>query len=354
MEETFPIISKEITCSEFHSRFLVKNTPCLIKREVGILDGWNSFKDWTNYDGEPDVVAICDISKVKKVPVSNCAMKYFNTQVCFEMTFKEYLDYWNGSKREKELLYLKDWHFVQESPHYEAYSVPKYFKDDWLNEYLDHVEENDYKFVYVGPEGSWTPFHTDVFGSYSWSANVCGRKEWLFFPPGEELKLKGVFDVTEFIDENTIDDLSIKQIQVKGEIIKYYKVIQNTGDVVFVPSGWWHQVKNLKDTISINHNWFNVTNIYIVFKNLQDELERVKVEISDCKPTCSDKEWDQICEDLLMSSFGMNFDFMRKLCCYIVESRSLAMKSGSKNDETILDELRTAKALLNQMNEKAD
>ena len=40
--------------------------------------------------------------------------------------------------------------------------------------------------MYIGPKGSWTPFHSDVFGSYSWSANIVGEKEWIFFPPGHE------------------------------------------------------------------------------------------------------------------------------------------------------------------------
>ena len=48
------------------------------------------------------------------------------------------------------------------------------------------LAENDYKFVYIGPKDSWTPFHYDVFGSFSWSANVVGRKHWIFVPPGQE------------------------------------------------------------------------------------------------------------------------------------------------------------------------
>lgn len=38
------------------------------------------------------------------------------------------------------------------------------------------VGASDYRFVYVGPAGSWTPLHSDVLRSYSWSANVGGRK----------------------------------------------------------------------------------------------------------------------------------------------------------------------------------
>lgn len=69
------------------------------------------------------------------------------------------------------------------------------------------------RFVYLGPKGSWTGLHADVFRSYSWfvyvgaaivqlstmvvetyfflfrSFNVCGRKKWILFPPAEACKL---------------------------------------------------------------------------------------------------------------------------------------------------------------------
>ena len=36
--------------------------------------------------------------------------------------------------------------------------------------------------VYLGPAGSRTALHADVLFSYSWSANVAGRKRWLLVP----------------------------------------------------------------------------------------------------------------------------------------------------------------------------
>ena len=35
-----------------------------------------------------------------------------------------------------------------------------------------------------------SPFHADVFRSFSWSVNICGRKKWFFFPPGQEEALR--------------------------------------------------------------------------------------------------------------------------------------------------------------------
>lgn len=55
------------------------------------------------------------------------------------MTVAEYVDWWSRHKlrQEEQLLYLKDWHFVNEFPDYKAYILPHYFRDDWLNEYYD-------------------------------------------------------------------------------------------------------------------------------------------------------------------------------------------------------------------------
>ena len=40
-----------------------------------------------------------------------------------------------------------------------------------------------YRFVYMGPRGSSTAVHADVFRSFSWSINLAGRKKWRFLAP---------------------------------------------------------------------------------------------------------------------------------------------------------------------------
>lgn len=71
-----------------------------------------------------------------------------------------------------------------------------------MNEYWDVLNgsngssssASDYRFVYAGPAGSWTPLHRDVFGSFSWSANVAGVKRWTLYAPGQERFLEDAED----------------------------------------------------------------------------------------------------------------------------------------------------------------
>ena len=55
------------------------------------------------------------------------------------MTVAEFGEWWQRHKAGKDarLLYLKDWHFVKEFPHYKAYETPHYFQEDWLNDFYD-------------------------------------------------------------------------------------------------------------------------------------------------------------------------------------------------------------------------
>ena len=183
------------------------------------------------------------------------------------MKFSDYLEYWNSESREG-VKYLKDWHFYRDTKSYfSAYETPSYFCSDWLNEWwqfkhaADDQEENDYRFVYIGPKTSWTPLHSDVFGSFSWSANIAGKKKWIFLIPGEEDKLRDSLGNLSF-------DINLENMENHNAI----EIIQESGEIVFVPSGWFHQVHNLEDTISINHNWFNGANVKKIAISLMTEL----------------------------------------------------------------------------------
>ena len=82
----------------------------------------------------------------------------------------------------------------------------------------------------------------------------------------------------------------------------------------------------MTDTLSINHNWFNGTNIEYVWDQLEHELSRVKKEMSDCYEQ-NDNEWKIMCQKLLLASHGMNYTTFLDLLDLISHKR---MKSDSE------------------------
>nr|XP_006820145.1 PREDICTED: jmjC domain-containing protein 4-like [Saccoglossus kowalevskii] len=302
------VITEELHYSQFFVKYMLPNQPCLFGSQV--TSCWKSVKDWVTEEGRPNFKFLQDRFGRAVVPVANCAGKHYDSQPKEDMLFTDYIKYWkdyidSDYSTDRKCLYLKDWHFNREYPGYTAYKTPVYFLSDWLNEFWESREDqiDDYKFVYMGPKGSWTPFHADVFRSYSWSANVCGRKKWLLFPPGQEQNLKDVhgnlaYDVTspEMHDGTKYPNYD----KVSGML----EVIQEAGEVIFVPSGWYHQVINMDDTISINHNWINGCNVDICWDFIQSELKSVEDAIADCRDMDG---WHKQCQLILKANSGMDY-----------------------------------------------
>ncbi|XP_062349161.1 2-oxoglutarate and iron-dependent oxygenase JMJD4 isoform X2 [Cinclus cinclus] len=269
------------TYSDFFRDYLIPNHPCIFSAKF--TEDWGSRKTWVTWDGKPNFEHLLHKFGEAVVPVANCDVKEYNSNPKEQLPFKEFVEYWreyirNGHRSSRGCLYLKDWHLSRAFPEQDVYTTPVYFSSDWLNEYWDAVAVDDFRFVYMGPKGSWTPFHADVFRSYSWSANVCGRKRWLLYPAGQEEFLKDRHGNLPF--DVTAPDLRDKRIYPRySQSQPPLEIIQESGEIVFVPSGWHHQVYNLEDTISINHNWVNGCNVALMWCFLQDELAAVQREI---------------------------------------------------------------------------
>ncbi|CAH8446198.1 unnamed protein product [Schistosoma bovis] len=271
----------------------------------------------------------------EKLCVSDCSVIEFNTHPVREVTVEEFISYWTDKAQGKDdrILYLKDWHYFKKSSENSWFTLPEYFSSDWLNEFwsLRNDLSDDFKFLYLGSHGTWTPLHADVYRSFSWSANILGHKRWWIFPPGEERKL---------LSSNGQIPFDIRSIIKDRTDVKYYLVDQYSGQVVFVPSGWYHQVINMTDCISINHNWFNATNVSHVWDHLQDQLKAVEVSTKDVS---SIPGWHEECQTCLRAYAGINFEEFFSMLKYILITRW--PRSSSNDDDGVSSFLKKCKSM---------
>ena len=119
---------------------------------------------------------------------------------------------------------------------------------------------------------------------------------------------------------------SINELELDKFNVRYFIVFQEAGETVFVPSGWYHQVWNITDTISVNHNWFNGCNIVEIWLNLYEHYQKVVDEISDCKDM---DEFAEHCQVMLKASYGMNFKDFFKLLEVIIKNRKQCVETKS-------------------------
>lgn len=221
---------------EFFEKALLQNRPFLVKN---VADSWRATAEWALPGGRVAWQRLAQDFGTCRVPVALCGEQQYNDQRREEMTVGEFVE---RAVQGKEQIYLKDWHLVQQEAHFGAYDVPLMVSDDWINAHWDHLaERDDYRFVYAGTKGSFTPLHCDVFHSFSWSVNVVGRKLWTFFPPAS----------VPFIHNEqgtaTVWDIRLPDVTMFPlfEHAFSIEVVQEAGELIFVPAGWYHQVENL-------------------------------------------------------------------------------------------------------------
>ncbi|KAG8831819.1 hypothetical protein FRC17_002524 [Serendipita sp. 399] len=257
---------------------------------------------------------------------------------------REVIQIWRRGDPEGAKLYVKDWHLALQLEKLAAqkepfYSTPAIFADDWMNNYYLEKTEDDFRFVYMGPAGTFTRLHRDVYTSYSWSTNVAGRKRWWLFPPevtqyitkpngetiGDTLLLLGEGEAED--QQRTIEGWPNWPIaQAKMVIIE-----QEEGETIFVPSGWYHQVLNLTFCISINHNWSNSHNFESMYHSMIDATQRVEESIQDVKellqkrasPDQWEEEWHTVVQDLLKQVSGWDWSTLLEMVETHLENREL-------------------------------
>lgn len=73
--------------------------------------------------------------------------------------------------------------------------------------------------------------------------------------------------------------------------VPFPQVLQEAGEIIFVPPFWHHQVENLTDALSINHNWLNAAGLHWAWTQLRADLAACEAQIEDCRPLCSPDEF---------------------------------------------------------------
>ncbi len=116
-------------------------------------------------------------------------------------------------------------------------------------------------FFIVGGARTGTNLHVDPNCTSAWNSLLCGRKRWALFPPVDS---QGMVDMGVEQDGARVKrtppclwwEEVYPTIVANGSAEKYGMIecIQEPGDTIFVPEGWWHTVLNLELTIAITAN----------------------------------------------------------------------------------------------------
>lgn len=141
---------------------------------------------------------------------------------------------------------------------------PAAFGQDLFTQALGQ-DRPDHRWLIVGPARSGSTFHKDPNATSAWNALIRGSKYWIMFPSadssGEPLPTPpGIFtsqDESHISSPVSIPEylLSFHDAARWSENPRCVEGICHEGEVLHVPSGWFHLVVNLEESIAITQNF---------------------------------------------------------------------------------------------------
>lgn len=122
---------------------------------------------------------------------------------------------------------------------------------------------DNFSWVFVGPRGTISPLHIDLFGTHAWLAQIAGRKRvTLFSPEDAPFLYDGQFDPLNY-DPERFPLL---------EKTKPMVTVLEPGEVIFIPAGWVHHVVSLEPSISLTFNFANTSNLALHMLSIARDL----------------------------------------------------------------------------------
>lgn len=193
-----------------------------------------------------------------------------------------YISYTKNSHDESPL-YLFDCNFAEKmnlkigrDVEDATYWPPECFGEDLFTVLGD--QRPDSRWLIIGPVRGGSTFHKDPNATSAWNAPLTGSKYWLMFPSGPNIPPPPGVIVSEDASEVT-SPLSIAEY-----MLTFHEVARATpgckegichaGEVLHVPSGWFHLVLNLEDSIALTQN-------FVPRKKLSEVLRFLKDSVAD-------------------------------------------------------------------------
>ena len=251
----------DMTFEDFQSTWV--NQPFMLTKTV---KQWPIFRDWT-----------------KESLLEKYADVRFRAEAV-DWPLKTYVDYLNDS-RDESPLYLFDRAFAEkmslkissEPDESAAYWPPTCFGPDAFS--VLGAQRPDHRWLIVGPARSGSTFHKDPNATSAWNAVITGSKYWIMFPSSPSIPPPpGVF-VSEDQSEVT-SPLSIAEwlLGFHAEARRTpgcKEGICNAGEVLYVPSGWYHLVLNLQPSIAVTQNFVPRARVGAVLHFLRDQKQSI-------------------------------------------------------------------------------
>ena len=252
-------LRNNLSCEEFVQEYASVGRPVIV---TDVVKNWRAYTKW-NLDFFRSKYGSVELRRMQTYDPQGEAARYERT---FEtMRVENYMDSYMASVVDKKVLYLRDLS-VYYHPELldDCGEEPTYF-NNWyrrlpleiLKKYFERT-----KAVFIGFKGTSIGLHYDTGYSASWVAVISGKKRIKLFAPDQGRYL---YDGRVNCFEPNLEKFPL---YVKARSVE---CTLNHGEMLFIPTMWWHQIMNLEDTISLTINTINQWNFEFFHQEILEE-----------------------------------------------------------------------------------
>eukprot|EP01132_Coremiostelium_polycephalum_P008281 gene8281-10175_t len=233
---------------ELIETYIIKSKPFII---TGIVNTWSCSEKWRSND------YLLNKLGDKEIPVREIG--YDVGEWLGRTATIKFSNFWDDWRKNMELPQQLN------SPKYYLASLPinKYFKEIESDYIVPEIprEQNKSANLWIGSKGQITPLHHDWStgdpGMDGFHAIISGKKLFKLYDPftnGKYIKRKnewGLFHHAKIVDVENPDYEKFPEFRNAMAL----DVVLEQGEMLFIPKLWWHYVKTLEPSISLNF-WF--------------------------------------------------------------------------------------------------
>jgi glycosyltransferase involved in cell wall biosynthesis len=126
--------------------------------------------------------------------------------------------------------------------------------------------------IMMGPRNAQIGLHYDFLESHAYLAQILGKKRCVLFSPADSEALYG--------GKVNVDTPDFERFPLLQNATAYECTLQ-PGELLFIPSRWWHHAVCLENSITVNYNFFNRANMSGYLAHLLRDLPALVEGLSE-------------------------------------------------------------------------
>ncbi|XP_031568709.1 bifunctional arginine demethylase and lysyl-hydroxylase PSR-like [Actinia tenebrosa] len=233
--------------------------PCIV---TGVMDKWKAMRAWRleKFQNDPRIKEGVYIGQREEM-----------------IPLRVYYDYIKNhahKNKSKWMVFMPDVFDLYPSLS-QDYTVPDFFSED--DDFMTKVDEDlrlDWRWIIMAPKKSGSGWHVDPANTTRWLALVTGAKLWGLYPPSQ-YHIPGVKNNYYQKRDYEMDDAYNWWVYTRPHLFSKQPLecVQKAREMMFIPSGWWHSVVNLDDTVAVTQNFCNKYSFKSCLKELKEQAD---------------------------------------------------------------------------------